>query len=497
MIGTLLSGRFRLEERVGSGGMSTVYRAFDETLERWVAIKILQNEIADDDDQLERFRREARAVARLNHPHVVTVIDAGEDQGCPYIVFEYISGETLKERIRRLGRLPVPEALAYAIEIARALQAAHSEMLVHRDVKPQNVLLDTDGRAKVTDFGIARSLEGGDGLTLAGRVLGTTDYVSPEQALGREVTPQSDIYSLGVVLYEMLTGDVPFRADAPVAVAMKHVREPMPDVQLARPEVSANTAAIVDRATAKETRNRYRTIEQMLIDLEDALALEATRAGQTSGEATTVLRALPGERFRVPWRVRFPRRAAALTLLLAAVAAVIVVLVVSRTHENTPSRSSAPPQPKGAPALAPVKFAPNAATDFDPFGGDGEHPADTPKVIDHNALTAWTTERYDSGLQKPGVGIYVDAASPVIARRLDILAREESGYTAQVLGAAGSSAPTRIQDWAPVARSTTVGNGTTRIPVDTNGKGYRFYLVWITKLPAGGQAAINELTLYR
>src|SRR5438045_3134526 len=251
--------------------MSTVYRAFDETLERWVAIKILQNEIAEDDDQLERFRREARSVARLNHPHVVTVIDAGEDQGCPYIVFEYIAGETLKERIRRLGRLPVPEALAYAIEIARALQAAHMEMLVHRDVKPQNVLLDADGRAKVTDFGIARSLEG-ESLTLAGRVLGTTDYVSPEQALGQEVTPQSDIYSLGIVLYEMLTGDVPFKADAPVAVAMKHVREPMPDVQLARPEVSANTAAIVDYATAKETRNRYQTTEQMLNDLEGALA---------------------------------------------------------------------------------------------------------------------------------------------------------------------------------------------------------------------------------
>ena len=481
---------------MGSGGMSTVYRAFDETLERWVAIKILQNEIAEDDDQLERFRREARAVARLNHPHVVTVIDAGEDQGCPYIVFEYISGETLKDRIRRLGRLPIPEALAYSIEIARALQAAHSEMLVHRDVKPQNVLLDTDGRAKVTDFGIARSLEGGEGLTLAGRVLGTTDYVSPEQALGQEVTPQSDIYSLGVVLYEMLTGDVPFRADAPVAVAMKHVREPMPDVQLARPEVSANTASIVERATAKETRNRYRTIEQMQIDLEDALALEATRAGQTSGEATTVLRALPGERFRAPWRVRFPRRVAALTLLLAAIAAVIVVVLATRTHENAPG-PPAPTQPKGAPALQPVKLAPDAANDFDPIGGDGEHHADTPKAIDHNPVTMWTTERYDSGIPqtKPGVGLYVDAGSPVLARRLDIISRE-SGYTAQVLAAAGTSAPPNVQDWTPVSGSTVVGSAT-RIPVDTNGKSYRFYLVWITKLAAGGQAAINELTLYR
>jgi eukaryotic-like serine/threonine-protein kinase len=496
VIGTLLSGRFRLEERVGSGGMSTVYRAFDETLERWVAIKILQNEVAEDDDQLERFRREARAVARLNHPHVVTVIDAGEDQGCPYIVFEYISGETLKDRIRRLGRLPVPEALAYAIEIARALEAAHAERLVHRDVKPQNVLLDTDGRAKVTDFGIARSLEGGEGLTLAGRVLGTTDYVSPEQALGQEVTPQSDIYSLGIVLYEMLTGDVPFRADAPVAVAMKHVREPLPDVQLARPEVSANTAAIVDYATAKETRNRYQSIEQMLIDLEGALALEATRAGQTSGEATTVLRALPGERFRVPWRVRFPRRAAALTLLLAAVAAVIVVVLVSRTHENKP-HGAGPPQPKGTAPLVAVKLAPDAANDYDPFGGDGEHHADVGKAIDHNALTAWSTETYDSGIpqSKPGVGLWVDAGSQMIARRLDIISRQ-ANYQARILAAGGEFAPPKIESWTPVSPATTVGS-VTRIPINTNGKSYRFYLVWITKIAPGGSAGINELTLNR
>src|ERR671914_2826099 len=166
--------------------MSTVYRAFDETLERWVAIKLMHREMSDDPAQLERFRREARAVARLSHPHIVTVIDAGEDDGHPYIVFEYVEGETLKERIARMGRLPVSEAVAYAIEIGRALSCAHSHRLVHRDVKPQNVLIDLDGRAKVTDFGIAHSLESA-GLTATGRVLGTTDYVSPEQAMGHDV----------------------------------------------------------------------------------------------------------------------------------------------------------------------------------------------------------------------------------------------------------------------------------------------------------------------
>jgi serine/threonine-protein kinase len=248
LVGMHLSGRYRLDAQIGSGGMSTVYRALDQTLERRVAIKLMHSEIASDSDQLESFRREARAVAQLSHPHIVGVIDAGEDEGRPYIVFEYVEGETLKQRIRRMGRLPMDEAIAYAIEIARALGCAHQRYIVHRDVKPQNVLIDAEGSAKVTDFGIARTLEE-DGLTADGRVLGTTDYVSPEQALGHDVNGQSDIYSLGVVLYEMLTGEVPFHGENQVSVAMKHVREELPDLQSRRPEASATLAAVLDRMT--------------------------------------------------------------------------------------------------------------------------------------------------------------------------------------------------------------------------------------------------------
>src|ERR1700691_6299386 len=256
LLGTRLNGRYRLDARIAVGGMSTVYRAFDETLERPVAIKLMNREVGADSDRLERFRREARAVAQLNHPHVVGVIDAGEDAGRTYIVFEYVEGETLKERIRRMGRLPITEAVAYSIEIARALGAAHARHIVHRDVKPQNVLIDEEGSAKVTDFGIARTLDE-EGLTADGRVLGTTDYVSPEQALGQHVNGQSDLYSLGVVLYEMLTGEVPFKGDNKGAVAMKHVREELPDVQTKRPEVSAALASVVDTATAKRQEDRY------------------------------------------------------------------------------------------------------------------------------------------------------------------------------------------------------------------------------------------------
>src|SRR4029079_13910378 len=258
MIGTVLSGRYKLEAKLGSGGMSTVYLARDTTLDRQVAVKVMHREMSEQADQLERFRQEARAVAKLSHPNVVAVIDAGEDGGHPSIVFEYVQGETLKQRINRVGALDAQEALAYAIEIARGLTVAHARKMVHRDIKPQNVLIDAEGRAKLTDFGISRQLEQ-DGMTATGRVLGTTDYVAPEQAMGHPVDQRSDIYSLGVVLYEMLVGQVPFQADSQVGVAMKHVNEELPDVQQRRPELSAAAAMVVERATAKEPPRRDKT----------------------------------------------------------------------------------------------------------------------------------------------------------------------------------------------------------------------------------------------
>src|SRR6476661_6508533 len=335
LVGMQLNGRYRLDAQIGAGGMSTVYRAFDAVLERRVAVKLMHREIAADTDQLERFRREARSVAQLSHPHIVGVIDAGEEDGRPYIVFEYVEGETLKDRIRRMGRLPVDEAIAYAIEIARALSAAHARHIVHRDVKPQNVLIDEEGSAKVTDFGIARTLDQ-EGLTADGRVLGTTDYVSPEQALGHPVTGQSDLYSLGVVLYEMLTGEIPFHADSSVAVAMRHVREAIPDVQLLRPEASAATAAVVERAVAKDLSQRYPDAGSMVSELEEVLAIEASRAGQATGEATSVLRTLPGgTRRRLPWRLRHPARWAASIALLAAIIAIAIIAAAQQAHKGT------------------------------------------------------------------------------------------------------------------------------------------------------------------
>src|ERR1700761_1396960 len=332
MIGTVLSGRYRLEAKLGSGGMSTVYLAKDETLDRPVAVKLMHREMSEQPDQLERFRQEARSVAKISHPNVVSVIDAGEDGGYPYIVFEYVEGETLKARINRVGALDVQESLAYAIEVARGLTVAHARNMVHRDIKPQNVLIDAEGRAKLTDFGISRQLEK-EGMTATGRVLGTTDYVAPEQAMGRGADQRSDIYSLGVVLFEMLTGRVPFSADSQVGVAMKHVNEELPDVQADRPELSAATALVVERATAKDPTKRYADIGEMIDDLSTALEVEAARAGSTTGEATTVLEAVPPANRKLSARARWSWAAVAIGVLIA-VAVVAIILIDS--SGNTP-----------------------------------------------------------------------------------------------------------------------------------------------------------------
>ncbi|HEX4838779.1 MAG TPA: protein kinase [Solirubrobacteraceae bacterium] len=511
ILGTTLGGRYRLDARIGHGGMSTVYRAFDTVLERRVAIKLMHREIASDSDQLERFRREARAVAQLNHPHIVTVIDAGEwdaqdgpagiQAGTPYIVLEHVDGETLKDLIRREAPLEAPTVLAYGIEIARALGAAHAQGIVHRDVKPQNVLLSGEGGAKITDFGIARTLSE-VGLTMDGRVLGTTDYVSPEQALGQHVTGRSDVYSLGVVLYEMLTGGVPFKGSSPVVVAMMHVREEVPDVQLSRPQVSAATAALVERATAKEPDRRYPDTASMVADMEEALAIETARSGQITGEVTAVLRTLPAPARRLlPWRVRHPVRWAVSLALLAAIVTVALVAAAHHTHRGT---GVAPGVRAGA-GTTPVVLAQKAATSYNPFGTGPEHAEDVASVIDGDLNTSWSTEHYIEGnLGKPGLGVSLDAAPGVAARAIEIQT-PTPGFTAGVYASTGltpsspsspGQSPTAL-GWTPLAPAQTVGSHTT-IAINSSGLVYRYYLIWITRLPYGRQTAeISEVTLFR
>jgi eukaryotic-like serine/threonine-protein kinase len=491
---TVLSGRYRLESKLGSGGMSTVYRALDEVLDRPVAIKLLHREISEEADQLERFRREARAAARLSHPNLVGVIDAGEDDGRPYIVFEYVEGRTLKRRIQEEGPLPVDEAVAYAIEIGRGLTAAHARKLVHRDVKPQNVLIDPDGRAKVTDFGIARSLEA-KGLTATGRVVGTTDYVSPEQAMGEDVDERSDAYSLGVVLYEMLTGDVPFRAETQVGVAMKHVNEPMPDVQARRPEVSAAVAAVVDRATTKDPRDRYGTVAEMVRDLEQTLEVEAARHGGTTGEATSVLDSVPPSHRRLDGRRR-RMSGLGLTMAIVGIALIAAAVIFGDDIDLGGDESS------GGGGSSEVKLSSDAASEFDPEG-DGQETGTQEQAVDGNPTgTAWTTEHYDSsdfGGLKDGVGLVIEAGDSVPATSIVIRALT-SGYDAEIYEVNGSP-PSSLSGWGQPVASISDGGDSEMVKLPR--RPAQAFLIWITKLPTASddpsryQMEISDVRLMR
>src|ERR687887_2873065 len=268
--------------------MSSVFKARDTMLERRVALKVLHPHFTEDEQYVERFRREARAVASLSHPNIITILDRGEDEGRQFLVFELVEGRTLKEVLEEEGRLPVPQALEIALQVARGLAFAHEHGLVHRDVKPQNVILNGDGRAKVTDFGIARSRDI-QGVTQTGMVLGTSNYVAPEQAQGGKVDRATDVYSLGVVLFELLTGEVPFPGESFVAVAMRHVNEPAPSVLERRPDAPARVAHAVARALEKDPAARFPTMDAFAAELEACLA--ALEPGPDADDVTLVRQA--------------------------------------------------------------------------------------------------------------------------------------------------------------------------------------------------------------
>jgi serine/threonine-protein kinase len=262
MESVLLNNRYRLLELVGSGGMAAVYRGMDTLLQRQVAVKVLREGFAGDPAFLARFQREARAAANLDHPNVVTVYDVGQDGNRHYIVMEYVDGQDLKTLIRRKGRLYVNETLDIAVQICAGVGHAHKAGIIHCDVKPQNVLITRDGRAKVTDFGIARALSE-SGITESETVWGSPLYFSPEQAAGEPPSPASDVYSIGVVMYEMLTGTPPFQAEKPAALALMHMREEPQPLTVQNPQVPAQLEWIVRKVLAKEPAARYRTAEQM------------------------------------------------------------------------------------------------------------------------------------------------------------------------------------------------------------------------------------------
>jgi serine/threonine-protein kinase len=470
MVGEVLSDRYEVEELVGTGGMSSVFRAHDRLLDRKVALKVLHQQFTDDADYVERFRREARAVAALSHPNIVTVIDRGEHGNRQFIVFEYIDGENLKALIQRRGPAPVTTALELALQIARGLSFAHQQGLVHRDVKPQNVLLNGDGQAKVTDFGIARSLDVQHGMTQTGTVLGTSDYIAPEQAQGQRVDEHTDVYSLGVVLYEMLTNEVPFPGENFVAVAMRHINEAPPPIRDKRPDVSPRLEAAVHRAMAKRPEDRFQTMADFCRELEANLA-EAQ--GQTLVTPAPPRKARAARR---PGANPWPIVLALLTLI--AIGAVIAYLLVHRNNGN--AGATAGSGTGGVPTLV-------ATGAYDPYGTGGENDARAKYATDNNGATYWETEQYydHPSLNKAGVGLVLDAKRVVQLHQLGV-ATSTPGFTAVIR--AGDS-PTHFPD--TVSTSQTVG-GTTTFPIV--GKPHQYYLLWITRLgPGYDTAQINEV----
>ena len=472
MVGEVLAGRYELEELVGTGGMSSVFRAHDRLLDRKVALKILHLHYSRDDDYVERFKREARSVAALSHPNIVTVIDRGEHEERQFIVFEYVEGENLKRMIERRGPAPVANALELAIQIARGLAFAHQQGLIHRDVKPQNVLLNGDGRAKVTDFGIARSMNVQHGMTQTGTVLGTSDYIAPEQAQGLSVDEHTDVYSLGVVVYELLTSEVPFPGENFVAVAMRHINEEPPSVRDKRPDVSLRLDEAVQRAMAKRPEDRFPTMDAFCAELEACLAELQAAGTQLARPAVSRPRRQHRPRFSA-WPL-----IAALVVLAAAVA-VGAVLILRNHHNGTPGvgRSG------GAVHL-------RAITAYDPIGGDGEHDADAPKATDGSQSTYWTTESYRTApsLGKAGVGLILDAGGQVDLHQLTFTT-STPGLTAEILAGDSPSGPFN----AVVGASQMVGGDQAQYTI--GGGAYRYYVIWITELGAGFRNAhIDEVS---
>jgi serine/threonine-protein kinase len=472
--------------------MSSVFRAHDRMLDRKVALKVLHEQYTEDEEYVERFRREARSVAQLSHPNIVTVIDRGEADGRQFIVFEYIHGDNLKAVVNSTGAMPVEQAVSLAHQIARALAFAHEHGLVHRDVKPQNVLLNGDGSAKVTDFGIARSLDVQHGMTQTGTVLGTSDYIAPEQAQGQTVSAQTDVYSLGVVLYELLTGEVPFPGENFVAVAMRHINEPPPSVRLRRPDVPPRLDAALQRAMAKDPGDRFPSMDAFCSELAACLQ-ELGRDGDPNATmyappplplplpARSAAPARPpGRGGPPPRRSGVPAAAVALVGLLAAaaVAAAIVAYARSRDDGNGKTRTH---------VTAPAAITLRGSTAYDPAGGDGEHDADAPQATDGVAETYWTTENYRTAPSlggKPGVGLVLDAGGSVTVSRLGF-STDTPGFRAQIK--AGDSATGPFKAVSPVK---TVGS---RAEFSLSGAKGRYYLIWISQLGPGYRAAhVNE-----
>ena len=494
--GRLLHGRYRLVAPLARGGMAQVWEGVDDVLTRPIAVKLLHPYLAADEAFEERFRREAISAARLAHPNVVATFDTGEDEDTAFIVMELVRGRTLRqELVDRDGVLPAWLARDIGVQVAEALHHAHEAGILHRDVKPANILVceaepGAPPQVKVADFGIARAAaQDGADLTQPGALLGTAKYLSPEQVEGGEPTPRSDVYALGVVLYEALTGRPPFVADTEVATAMAHVHsEPLRPRQV-RAGIPRSLEAVVCKAMAKDPSERYGSAAELAgalrgLDLgDDAVPSVVHDPTPPSGVAPT---------FRQTERSWLVPAA-----VIVGIAVSLVLLgIVLRSTDVAPALLGRDRNGDGAAAAETEPVAVAGARSFDPEGDGSENDDEVRAVSDGNPDSVWATDRYNTrefGALKPGVGVILDLGAETGVRRVRV-SSPTSGWNGQV-HVGGSLDARAFGDWGPVVGSPqegVTGSAVFELPAGTRG---RAVLVWFTRLGDDRRVEVAEITV--
>lgn len=501
---TRLAGRYVLRELIDTGGMASVWRARDEVLARIVAVKILREELALDQEFAKRFQREAVAAARLTHPNIVSVYDTGIDDEVSYIVMEHSEGRNLREVLDERKSMEPEEAAALAAPVLSALAYAHANGVIHRDVKPANILVGDDGRLRVTDFGIAKAAFAGTDLTTTGKALGTVRYLSPEQVQGGEVDARSDLYSMGMILYELLTGRAPFQAESEMAIALMRLNDdPLPP-RAFRGGIPRGLEAVVMRAMARDPDQRFQSADSMAAALERAVGVAGLAGTHPFPVGRTRQMQRPagrGQAERAPSSAFRSWMLVPLIVIVLAAAAIAAGLAIGRLELGGPlGVRPAPnsPSPQQTTALSEVTIA--EAGDFDPQGQDGrEHPEDAGLAVDGNADTSWGTDHYNSaefGNLKDGVGLLLDLEQTTEVARITV-SGPIRGWTFQIQ--AGPGVTTSFEPLPAVDGSTTFTMGPSgEVVVDLKPVMASRLLVWITRLGADDgryAAAIAEVTV--
>ncbi|HYX43859.1 MAG TPA: protein kinase [Acidimicrobiales bacterium] len=492
----VLGGRYRLVRSIARGGMAEVWEAEDEILGRRVAVKVLHAHLAADESFLARFRREAIAAARLAHPNVVATFDTGVDDGVAYIVMELVDGHTLRQELAEHGALTPVRAIHVATQVADALDYAHRSGVIHRDVKPANILLTEDERVKVADFGIAKAaietLEDATGgsvandLTQSGAIVGTAKYLSPEQVNGEAVDGRSDVYALGVVLYEMLCGRPPFAGDTDVAVAMQHATATPLSPRQVRAGIPRPLEAIVLRAMEKSPEQRYPSAAEMhsallSVDLGPDDAVPAVRREDTPPRGVPQTFVQSERSWIVPVFV--------IVVVAVTVGVVGVLFARSDTGQRLLNESG------GGRSEAAVVSVLSAAA-FDPPPGSGEeHDQELGFLVDGDPATTWSTEQYGNrqfGGLKTGVGFVLNLNGPHALRQLEVTS-ESRGWSASVYVADGTKASAPPGEWGEAAATRTGIDGSATF--DLGGKRGSVVLVWITDLGEGNAVSVGDVRL--